>query len=81
MKIKSLILGLLLVAFIGQHALAGEPYKPNVLFIAVDDLNDWAGYRGHPEVLTPNMDRLAKKGLGFQELTVSTLSVEHHVPV
>ncbi len=38
---------------------------PNVVFIAVDDLNDWAGYRGHPEVLTPNMDRLAKRGTWF----------------
>ena len=40
MKLKTLILGLLLVAFIGQLAVAD---KPNVLFIAVDDLNDWAG--------------------------------------
>ena len=62
MKLKTLILGLLLVAFIGQLAVAD---KPNVLFIAVDDLNDWAGYRGHSEVITPNMDRLAKKGTWF----------------
>ena len=34
--------------------------KPNVLFIAVDDLNDWAGYRGNEEVITPNMDRLTE---------------------
>ena len=37
--------------------------KPNVLFIAVDDLNDWIGcIGGHPQALTPNMDRLAKRG-------------------
>ena len=47
MKLNTLILGLLLVAFIGQLAVADNPDKPNVLFIAVDDLNDWAGYRGH----------------------------------
>ena len=65
MKLKTLILGLLLVTFIGQFAFADEPDKPNILFIAVDDLNDWAGYRGHSEVITPNMDRLAKKGTWF----------------
>ena len=41
-------------------------YKPNVLFIAVDDLNDWIGcLDGHPQAETPNMDRLAKRGVLF----------------
>ncbi len=39
--------------------------KPNVLFIAVDDLNDWAGYRGHSDAITPNMDGLAEQGVWF----------------
>lgn len=39
--------------------------KPNILFISVDDLNDWAGYRGHPQVISPNMDRLAAQGTWF----------------
>ena len=40
--------------------------KPNVIFIAVDDLNDWAGYMGgHPQAKTPNIDRLANKGIAF----------------
>lgn len=39
--------------------------KPNVLFIAVDDLNDWAGYRGNKDVVSPNMDRLAGQGMWF----------------
>lgn len=40
--------------------------KPNVLFIAVDDLNDWIGcMRGHPQALTPNLDRLAARGVLF----------------
>lgn len=39
---------------------------PNVLFIAVDDLNDWIGaLGGHPQAKTPNMDRLAKRGVNF----------------
>ncbi len=33
--------------------------KPNVLFIAIDDLNDWIGVLGgHPQARTPNLDRL-----------------------
>jgi len=40
--------------------------KPNVLFIAVDDLNDWIGCMGgHPQAKTPNIDRLAKRGVLF----------------
>ncbi|XOV92993.1 MAG: sulfatase [Bacteroidota bacterium] len=40
--------------------------KPNYLFIMVDDLNDWVGcMEGHPQVKTPNIDRLASNGLLF----------------
>ena len=38
---------------------------PNVLFISVDDLNDWEGALGHPEAKTPNMDRLFQQGVLF----------------
>ena len=38
----------------------------NILFIAVDDLNDWVGVLGgHPQALTPNIDKLAQRGLLF----------------
>ena len=37
------------------------PARPNVLFIAIDDMNDWTGFLGgHPQAQTPHMDRLAK---------------------
>ncbi|MEQ1828181.1 MAG: sulfatase-like hydrolase/transferase [Pirellula sp.] len=40
--------------------------RPNVLFIAIDDLNDWIGcLGGHPQTLTPNLDRLAGSGTFF----------------
>ena len=40
--------------------------RPNVLFIAVDDLNDWVGCMGgHPQARTPHIDRLAKSGVLF----------------
>src|SRR5437867_2439518 len=42
------------------------PSKPNVLFIAIDDLNHWVGYLGrNPQTSTPNIDRLAKRGVWF----------------
>ena len=46
---------------------AAEPSSPrNILFIAVDDLNDWVGVLGgHPQAVTPNMDKLAQRGLLF----------------
>jgi arylsulfatase A-like enzyme len=45
---------------------AAEPTRPNVFFIAIDDLNDWIGcLGGHPQAKTPNMDRLAKRGVLF----------------
>lgn len=39
---------------------------PNVLFLAIDDLNDWIGaLGGHPQVRTPNLDRLISKSVLF----------------
>ncbi len=40
--------------------------RPNVLLIAVDDLNDWVGYTGtHPDTRTPHIDALAERGTAF----------------
>jgi len=42
-----------------------EP-RPNVLFIAIDDLNDWVGcLGGRAGMKTPNLDRLAARGVLF----------------
>ncbi len=44
----------------------GTASRPNVLFIALDDLNDWVGcLGGHPQARTPNLDRLASSGVLF----------------
>ena len=49
-----------------SYATAEAAEKPNILFIAIDDMNDWTGYLGgHPQALTPNLDRLAQKGINF----------------
>ncbi len=40
--------------------------KPNVLFIAIDDQNDWIGHMGgHPLAKTPNLDAIAQRGTTF----------------
>ncbi len=58
-------LGLVLVSSAGAQA-APAAAKPNVLFIVVDDLNDWVGYLGgNPQSVTPNLDRLARRGVRF----------------
>jgi len=43
----------------------GAP-KPNILFIAIDDQNDWVGaLGGHPQARTPHIDALARQGTLF----------------
>lgn len=46
---------------------AADESRPNVLMIVVDDLNDWVGcLGGHSQAMTPNIDRLAKTGVLFE---------------
>lgn len=59
-------LGLLVIALEFCPAAQTSERPPNVLFIAIDDLNDWVGcLGGHPQARTPNMDRLAARGTLF----------------
>jgi len=56
------------------HQLAGKTpkNKPNVLFIAIEDLNHWIGcIRGYPGLETGNLDRLARRGMLFTNAHVS----------
>ncbi len=43
-----------------------EVRQPNVLFFALDDMNDWVGALGYEQAVTPNMDRLAASGVNFR---------------
>lgn len=55
---------LLLAVFAPSWALAAD--RPNVLFISIDDLNDWVGcLGGHSQVKTPHIDALAARGTNF----------------
>lgn len=45
---------------------ASAERRPNVLFISVDDLNDWIEpLGGHPQASTPNLNALAADGVTF----------------
>ena len=56
----------------GQPRVVGTD-KPNVLFIAIDDLNDWIGcLGGHPQAKTPSIDRLAARGVLFRNAHCTT---------
>ncbi len=62
---KSLLLLLATWLLLGGLSAMGAE-KPNILFIAIDDQNDWIGcLGGHPQVKTPHIDRLAARGTLF----------------
>src|SRR5579872_4986725 len=47
---------------------AAEQIRPNILFIAVDELNHWVGHLGrNKQTKTPNIDRLAARGVTFTD--------------
>ena len=53
------------------NAANAKDVKPNVIFIAVDDMNDWinplGGLKG---IKTPNLDRLASMGVTFTKCSL-----------
>lgn len=58
---------LLLIGLVGlvEDCIGAE--RPNILFISVDDLNDWLGcLKGHPQAHSPNIDGLAARGTLFE---------------
>lgn len=62
-----LITGILLPECKNPGSGSQIPDRPNVVFISVDDLNDWSGCLGnHPHVSTPHIDGLATRGILFR---------------
>ena len=63
---RTIIVSAAILCMNSGFAIAGDSGKPNVLFIAVDDLNHWVGHLGrNPQTKTPNIDRLARMGVTF----------------
>jgi len=59
--------GILLILFLLPVSSLDAADKPNVLFIAVDDLNCDLSCYGHPLVKSPNIDRIARRGVRFEK--------------
>lgn len=70
MKLRST--ALLALLFICVNAITAQKKQPNILFIAIDDMNDWTGFLGgHAQTITPNLDKLAAKGVNFSNAHTS----------
>src|SRR5437588_4816905 len=66
MRWNTVPLALVVLLALSAPGRGAEDRRPNVLFIAIDDLNDWVHHLGgHPQAATPNIDRLAKRGVTF----------------
>jgi uncharacterized sulfatase len=55
---------------LARPVLAADDVKLNVLLIVVDDLRDTLGCYGNTQVKTPNIDRLAERGVRFERAYV-----------
>lgn len=66
--VERMIVFCLVTVCIAKTAAGAElPARPHVLFIAVDDLNDYiAPLAHHPGVHTPHLDRLAQRAVTFR---------------
>jgi arylsulfatase A-like enzyme len=52
---------------------AADADRPSVLFLNIDDWNDWNEVlEGHPQAITPNLKRLAERGVTFSNAICSS---------
>lgn len=61
----SMLLAVVAVQMLSGELNAAEPARPNVLFIAVDDLRPALGCYGDEVAITPSIDALARRGTVF----------------
>ena len=66
MRNRLLLLCAALLLIASSTPVRSAPSKPNVLFLICDDLNCDLGAYGHPQVRSPNIDRLAARGRLFE---------------
>lgn len=58
---------IVLSGFISGTGWAADTKRPNVLFLMSDDLNNFLGCYGDKQAKTPNLDRLAARGVTFEK--------------
>jgi iduronate 2-sulfatase len=66
MKLFGIFLSLVWVCLCGCTSANKDARRPNVLFIAIDDLRPELGCYGASHVISPNIDRLAESGVVFE---------------
>lgn len=65
MNRNSILLVIVMLTLFNSQSFAAD--RPNVLFIAIDDLNHWVTHLGrNDQARTPNIDRLASMGVSFR---------------
>ena len=66
MKIVGIFFSFLILGILSCDRLFTKAEQnPNIIFISIDDLNDWVGFLGHQQAITPHMDELAARGYSF----------------
>lgn len=71
MKVSPILLLLAGIVLFGAPLMSAG--KSHVIFISIDDLNNWVGYLDqHPQAHTPNLDRLAQRGVAFTSAHCTT---------
>ena len=66
MKIVGIFFSVLILGILSCDRLYIKAVQnPNIIFISIDDLNDWVGFLGHQQAITPHMDQLAARGYSF----------------
>ncbi|HUV65581.1 MAG TPA: sulfatase [Sedimentisphaerales bacterium] len=72
--LKRVCVGAAGLSCVGRYSVAKSgPSKPNVLFIAIDDMNDWTTvFNPDNPIKTPNLERLARRGVFFSKAFCST---------
>lgn len=63
---KRILLTILFSSFVIPHSSFAAEQRQNVLFIISDDLNNYLGCYGDPRAKTPNIDKLAARGVKFE---------------
>ncbi|MGA0867928.1 MAG: sulfatase [Planctomycetota bacterium] len=66
-RIFSTLVACLALGLLPARASAQDP-RPDIVFVIVDDLNDWVGFLGgHPKAISPHLDALAESGMVFTQ--------------
>jgi len=64
---------LALALIVGLPVVLPAADRPNIVLIISDDHRaDWMGHKGHPHMVTPNLDRLAAEGISFPNAFVTS---------